>query len=255
MRPPCEIIAQQIGELFTCTVMQDYIRIRTPYLYPDGDFIDIFAHEQNGVITLTDLGETSRWLRMQTVSDKRSIKQEQLIADVCMNHSVEQFRGMLRTRVQERETLPGALTRIAQASLRVSDIVFTFRGRLVETVTDEVADFLMERQIPFQRSETLPGRSGRSWTLDFHTRMPQRSAFISVLATGSRPVARRVAEHALAQWYDLSHLKVGPEPLRFVSLFDDTSDVWTPEDFRLVEGVSDVAFWSRPDEFEQALAA
>jgi len=255
MRSPCEIISQQIGELFTCTVLQDYIRVRTPYLYPDGDFIDIFLSEQNGVMTLTDLGETSRWLRMQTVSDKRSIKQKQLIADVCLNHAIEQFRGMLVTRVQEKESLAAALTRIAQGSLRVSDIVFTFRGRLIETVTDEVADFLAERQIPFQRSETMPGRSGRPWTLDFHTRTLELSAFVSVLATGSRSAARRVAEHALAQWYDLSHLKVGPEALKFVSLFDDTSDVWTPEDFRLVEDVSDVAFWSRPDEFAQALAA
>ena len=211
--------------------------------------------ETGGVTPLTDFGETFRWLRMQTVSDKRSIKQRQLIADVLINHSVEQFRGMLMTRVQQQETLALAVTRLAQASLRVSDLVFTFRGRLVETITDEVADFLSERQVPYERSENILGRSGRPWTIDFHTRMPQRSTFVSVLSTGSRGATKRISEHVLAQWYDLSHLRIGPEPLKFISLFDDTSDVWANEDFRLVEQVSDVALWSAPDEFHRVLAA
>lgn len=75
------------------------------------------------------------------------------------------------------------------------------------------------------------------------------------MSTGSRAAARGVAEHVLAAWFDLSHLQVGPEALRFVSLFDDTLDVWTPEDFRLVEPLSEVTRWSRPDEFAEKLAA
>ena len=38
-----------------------------------------------------------------------------------------------------------------------------------------------------------------------------------------------------------------------LSLFDDTVNVWGEEDFRLVESVSDICRWSRPDEFEEAL--
>jgi len=56
-------------------------------------------------------------------------------------------------------------------------------------------------------------------------------------------------------WYDLSHLQMGPEALRFVSLFDDTLDVWTPEGFHLVEELSEVSRWSRPDELAEKLAA
>ncbi|AIA55747.1 hypothetical protein Acaty_c1888 [Acidithiobacillus caldus ATCC 51756] len=43
--------------------------------------------------------------------------------------------------------------------------------------------------------------------------------------------------------------------LTFVSLFDDTEDVWQDEDFRLVQDLSTVARWSRPDEFETDLRA
>jgi hypothetical protein len=59
----------------------------------------------------------------------------------------------------------------------------------------------------------------------------------------------------LAAWYNLSHLQMRPEAVRFVSLFDDTLDVWSPEDFRLVEELSEVSRWSRPDELAEKLAA
>ena len=91
MSSPCALIAQQVGELFVCTPHDKYTGIRTPYLYPDGDVIDLFLRESNGSLTLTDLGETLRWFRMQTTSMRRSPKQSQVIEDICLNHGVELF--------------------------------------------------------------------------------------------------------------------------------------------------------------------
>ncbi len=89
----------------------------------------------------------------------------------------------------------------------------------------------------------------------FLTRTPDRSSLVCVLATGSKAAARPVTEHVLATWHDLSHMQAGPESLQLVSLFDDTTDVWAPEDFRLLETISSVARWSRPDEFGELIAA
>jgi hypothetical protein len=41
--------------------------------------------------------------------------------------------------------------------------------------------------------------------------------------------------------------------MRFISLFDDELDVWAPEHFGLVEDVSEIAYWSRKDEFAELL--
>jgi len=252
---PCKQIEEKIGELFTCSEVNGYVRIRTPYLYPDGDVIDVFLSEKNGSYTLTDLGETLGWLKTQTVAPKRSPKQRQLISDVCLTHGVELFRGMLTVRLRSPDDVTEALVRLSQAAVRVADLWFTFRTRAVESITDEVAELLSERQIAFDHSEKLLGRSGRVWTVDFHTRHAAKSSLVYVLSTGSRAAARAVAEHVLAAWYDLSHLKIGPQTLNFVSLFDDTLDIWTHEDFKLVSDLSDVTFWSRPDEFIERLAA
>lgn len=250
----CEVLRMRLGELFTCTVYGPYQRVRTPYLYPDGDNIDLFCKSEDGVITVTDLAETTRWLRMQSVAVRRSPKQRQLIEDACLTHGIEFYRGMLQARCRQDESLAAVVTRVAQAALRVSDLWFTFRSRAVESITDEVADLLMERELSFARSEKLAGRSGRSWNVDFHVRTPIRSSLIYVLSTGNRSAARSVTEHVVAAWYDLNHLAAGPEALRFISLFDDAADVWAEEDFRLVEELSSIARWSRPDEFERLLS-
>lgn len=257
MKPLCTLIQEQMGELFHCLEVGDYIRIRTPFMYPDGDYIDIFWENTNSdeTITLSDLGETVRWLKMQTISPRRSAKQNQLIQDICLIQGVEFFRGMLHARYRPGENLALAITRLSQAALRTADIWFTFRTRFVESMTDDVAEYLTDIHIPYQRNVTLPGRSGKSWPIDFHTRTPKRSSLVHVLSTGSRGATRRITDHVVAGWHDLSQLKVGPEALHFVSLFDDTSDVWSDEDFRQLEDLSEIARWSEPNQFAQILNA
>lgn len=252
---PCEVIAQGLGALFTCALVNGYTRIRTPFLYPDGDVIDLFVSDQDGVLTVTDLGETLRWLKMQSLSTRRSPRQQKLIEDVALNHGLEVFRGMLLARAHTPGQLTEVIMRVAQGAVRVADIWFTLRTRSVESVTDEVEQLLSEREIPFERGEHLVGRSGRAWRPDFHTRAPRQSSLVHVLSTGSRAAAHTVANYVVASWVDLNHLQVGPEAIHFVSLFDDTMDVWSPEDFNLVGNLSVIARWSQPDEFIQAIAA
>ena len=251
----CETLTKNLGALFSCVDVNGFTRIRTPFLYPDGDVIDLFVQNLNGAMTITDLGETLRWLRSQSIAPRRTPKQTKLIEDVCLNHGLEFYKGMLLARVKSDDNLASIAMRVAQGALRVADIWFTMRTRSVESVTDEVELFLGERDFPFQRSQPLIGRSGKTWRPDFHIRMPNRSSLVYVLSTGSRAAARGVVEHVVTSWYDLNNLRVGPESLQFISLFDDTMDVWSTEDFKLLQDLSAVAQWSQPDAFLQTLAS
>ena len=147
----CQNIARNIGGLFTCTEsVNGYVQIRTPYLYPDGDIIDLFYKEQeSGEILLTDFGETTRWLRMQSFAKKRSQKQNKLIDDICQTLGIELFRGMLLVRAKP-ETLADDLTRLAQASIRVADLWFTLRGNLQIPVLEEVNPNQLENWFSWQ---------------------------------------------------------------------------------------------------------
>jgi hypothetical protein len=251
----CEQLRAGLPDLFLCDARGEYVRIRTPYLYPDGDNIDLFCKAQNGVIVVTDLGETTRWLRMQTTSPRRSPKQNALLQDAILNHGVEFYKGMLIARSGASSELAGVALRVAQAALRISDLWFTFRTRSIESVTDEVSDFLVEKGFDFERGEKLPGRSGRVWKPDFHVRATKRSSLVYVLSTGSRSAARGVVSLVHTAFYDLSHLITGPEGYHFISLFDDTTDVWSEEDFNLAGQLSSVTRWSKPDDLVEELEA
>ena len=250
----CQDLLRGIGSLFVCSEHGDYQRIRTPYLYPDGDNIDLFCRIVDDVVTVTDLAETTGWLRMQSPTLRRSPKQRRLIEDACVTHGIEFYRGMLQARCYRSDELAPVVTRVAQAALRVSDLWFTLRTQAVQSITNDVADFLVENEFRFERFERLAGRSGRGWKVDFHVRAESRSSLVQVLSTGNRAAAHSLSAHVLAAWHDLNHLAAGPEALAFVSLFDDTADVWANEDFRLVEPLSVVSRWSRPDEFADVLS-
>ncbi len=251
----CRDFSNGLGALFECVPHGEFTRIRTPFLYPDGDHIDVFCKPQGDIVLVTDLGETTRWLRTQTVTAKRSPKQTAMIHDACVTHNVEFFRGMLTARSRSSEELASVVTRVGQASLRVADLWFTFRTRSFESLTDEVGEYLNERGLPFERGEKIAGRSGRVWTPDFHVRTPHRSSIIYVLSTGSRSAARSIVHYVHTAFYDLNFLATGAEALRFVSLFDDTADIWSDEDFRLAEQLSTIARWSQPAEFVDLLRA
>jgi hypothetical protein len=248
---PCEYLAATSGSLYSCEPFNGYTRIRTPFLYPDGDVIDLFLRDEGTHQRLTDLGETVRWLNVQTPVAKRTTKQTKLLYDTCVTHGIEFFSGALTVRVNEL-TFTDDLSRLAQACMRVSDLWFTFRTRAIETVTEEVAEFLNERHVPFEANETHLGRSTRKWKVDFHTQTPTQSCFVQVLSTGTRGAARRITEHVLGQWYDLHHL-ASATGIRFVSLFDDTLDIWAEDDFNILADLSEVQFWSRPDDFALAI--
>ena len=252
----CLSIGESLPALFECTpAPQEGVRVRTPLMYPDGGMVDVFVLEKGGRFSVTDFGETLGWLRMQSVSARRSSKQNRMVEDTCQTLGVELHRGQLMLRSGSADVLGEAVLRLAQAAVRVSDLWFTLRTRAVETVADEVNDWLLEKEISFDRVVKQYGRSGRNWTIDYQTRTGNRTSLIFLLSTGSRGAARRITEHVLAGCFDLSHLKVSQPRVELVSLFDDTEDVWREEDFNLVEQQSEIARWSRPDEFERILLA
>ena len=252
----CASIAATLPPLFVCSPAPlEGVRVRTPMLYPDGGVVDVFILERGIGYTITDFGEAIGWLGLQSVSRYRSPRQQALIEDACQTLRIEPIHGQLVIHNVTKEDLAESILRVAQGVVRVSDVWFTLRSQAMQATADEVGEWLHEKQIRFERQSSKQGRSMRYWTVDFEIWTGRRTSLVFLLNTGSRGAARRIAEHVLAGCVDLSHLKSSQPDLAFVSLFDDTQDVWCPEDFRLVEEHSQIARWSRPDDFEYILTA
>ena len=253
MTAACESIRATIGSLFSCKEVNGLLRIRTPLLYPDGDVIDLYVQKGIDGESLTDAGETLRWLRSSSLSGKFTDKQKQCIRDVCVTHGVEWYQGELILRIGGNVNLADSVMRLAQACSRVADLWFTFRFYTSRELVQDVAELLDANKIRYEPKTKQKGSSGRDWPVDFHTRTEEASAFVLVLSTGAKSASNRIVEHATAAWVDLRNEPLKQKTLKFVSLFDDSVDVWSPEDYKQVEPFSEVVLWSRPSDFVDAL--
>ena len=237
-------VQRELGELFTYTQEEGYEQVGTPFLYPDGDAIDVFLIFEGDSILVADLGETMRWLCTQSFSMRLSVKQTRLVSDICMTHGVGLHNGVIETRCH-RSDLAHAIMRVAQVASRVADVWLTFRTRTPPSITSQVADYLERHNLPFERSPRQTGHSKRSWYVDFQVHTQKSRLLVNVLSAKNRSAARRITDRVVATWYDLGPVVRG-ESLGFVSIFDDANDIWTIDDFRLVESLSRVSRWSDP---------
>ncbi len=249
----CQSIRDSLPGLFECALTpRDTMQVRTPMLYPDGGIVDVYVRETSDYYVVTDYGDALGWLRMQSASGRLSPKQRLMLDDVVLTQDVDLDKGELKVNCRDIVSLGEAVQRVAQAVVRVSDLWFTFRTRRVQSVADEVDDWLRQRRFEFERSVRRSGRSGLLWTVDYQVITVSHTSLIFLLSSGSRAAARRVSEHVVAGCIDLIHLTES-EGISLVSLFDDTSDVWQPENFNLAESVSRTVMWSRPDDLERVL--
>ena len=251
----CESLRDRLPTLFECTsAPHGSVRVRTPFMYPDGDIVDVFVEERGGESVVTDYGESLGWLQMQSVRDQLTGNQRQMVDDVCLTLGVELDRGQLKLRCANASALSDAIHRLGQAAVRVSDIWFTIRSRAVASVADEVEAWLRERKFDSKMNARRDGRSGRKWTVDYEVVAETQTSHVFLLTTGSQAWARRLSERVVAACTDLSHLTFDKADASFVSLFDDTVNVWARRGFCIVEPFSRIAIWSQPEEFEHVLA-
>ena len=254
----CDTLRLSLPALYECSpAPQEGVRVRTPMMYPDGDLVDVFVLERGSERVVTDHGDALGWLSGRSASGALTATQDAMAQDVCRTQGVELHRGRLLRRCESEAAVADAVQRVALAAVRVADIWFTFRARTQATIGDEVNEWLTakERQLDVERQVKKQGHSSLEWTLDYEVKSEARTSMVFLLSTGTRGAVRRITEHVFTGCADLSHLKADQPNLAFVSLFNDTVDVWREEDFRLVEGVSEIARWSHPDQFEQILKA
>ena len=128
----CSTVGRSLPPLFVCSEAEpEGVRVRTPMLYPDGGVVDVFVLPRGNGYDVTDFGDALGWLWLQSVSPRRSARQEALAQDVCQTLRIELFNDQLTMRGVTQDALGEAVMRVAQAAVRVSD-----RGQAFQTAAD-----------------------------------------------------------------------------------------------------------------------
>ena len=121
-------ISGSVPGLFACSPAPfGRVRVKTPMLYPDGGIVDVFVEKRGATWRLTDLGEALGWLGLQSVSDRRSPEQDEMIEEVCRAFRVTLRGGELELPVAALDDLGDTVLLLAQAVARVADASFLER--------------------------------------------------------------------------------------------------------------------------------
>ena len=255
-----EALQSGLGELYTAEARGELVQITTPYLLPDNDCVTLYCRIEGDAIRVTDLGETCHcWLatEMLAVSDPPNL--DETIDQICADLGVEHVHGEIFVSFSPNgswtNSLAGVVARVTNAVIRVSDLWYTFRPKPSRTVNADVADFLRTRGIAFTRSETHKGCSGDEIAVTFSVDAGEVRSLIMVLDAGIPSLSEIMVESAVKQWMELKHLTKSNGHIQFVTLFDDTSDLWSEKHYQKLKPLSVVAKWSDPENLVKILTA
>lgn len=247
----CERINQTIGKLFVCSPVNEFVQISTPFILPDGSVIDLFLKEKEESYVLTNLGETFGWLYLQTAAYSLSKNQEIIIKDIVITHGVEQFDGMLITRLKKDDNLADAILRLSQAIIRVADTNTKLKVPSFEPITEEVTEFLNKKKLNVERNKKFTGMSGTARSVDFCAHRPHGTTLINTLSTPALRTARMRVDKVFTTWSEISYLK--ESKYNFISLIDDSKNLWNENNITLLNRVSNVVKWSNRDDLQKFL--
>ena len=250
----CETIRSDLPALYECTPTErGDLRVCTPFLFPDRDLVEVFVTLRIDQYLVTDFGHTLGWLRMHSATGRLSASQRELINDLLSTLDVSLHRGQLDVWCNAPSDIADAIHRVGQAVVRIADLWHTFNTRTTRSIADEVDDWLRGRKFGFNRRVKRSGRD-EIWTVDYEITAGSHTSLAYLLSSGSRAGARDARHRVFTGFSDLRQNQLIWPHTSLTSIIDDTQDVWSDEDFALLNQVSRVATWSRPDLLEQTLS-
>lgn len=181
------------------------ISISTPFIDSDFDNIEIFAQiANNNEIHLTDAGYTLFNLESHGISiDNRSKTRKSILNNILsdfgilLNESTHELT--IKTTVDK---FGSAKNRLLQSIFRINDISYLSNSKINSSFNDLVSEMLINSDINFVPSLTIPWHKGSDLHFDFS--IPNNKLGESLIQTTGRPYD---VNQAKIFNYDVSRLK------------------------------------------------
>ncbi|OQX26523.1 MAG: hypothetical protein BWK80_09935 [Desulfobacteraceae bacterium IS3] len=233
------------------TIKNGALRIATPFIYPNGSHIDLFlAHSLDlfDNYILSDAGQTSDYLADMQFNLWATKKRLTLIEDICRSLNVTQSDGQFEILIspEDFEQFYNPIIRLAQACIRIGDLVFTQRLPNSGTFQEEIEEFLAVSHLKYEPDIFLKGDFDNEVKLDF--RVYGENVISLVQSLSSRSNSHIVSNEIFRRWYDLKSYKNSSQ---FVTVYDQTYNTYRDDDIKRLSELSVVLGF--PKEQEQIL--
>lgn len=234
----------------TCDVLTPQsIRMMTPFLYPDGSNIDLFALEQAeeaGQLMITDYGQTRSWLNDIGIDINSNRNRKRMAEHACELLNLEYDGWQIKSPVISLDRVPDTLYRVAQACVRLSDLMFTKRRQLASPFKDDVEEFFTDLSVAFEGASSLVGTSGVLVSVDFVVRGPYQESLVLLIPR----YTHASANETFVRWYELR----ANDAQKLTILNDDLTTLRDDDRGRL-ESLSLVLPWQDREQIREALSA
>ena len=245
---------RELSANFVCREQNGVVWLVTPYRLPDGDLIELIVTSDNsGQFTVTDAGETARYLANHGFDPTASPGAKRVMAEIAARTGVEPALPEIR-KTAPAPKLGEALFDVILACLALGDTLYLSRAYQPTRFVEEVARMLMEAKFVCTRDKRVVGSSGRSYKVHFSITVyedgvPHGEALLHTLTARAPAQAKPVVDAATRMWFDIGNSKWHG------TVLDDRFLGWPTEDVRLLGRLTKVYLWSEREELLKELTA
>lgn len=140
--------------------------IATPFVGLMNDNIEIFVKKENGMIYLSDDGDTLGTLAQMGVNVMKSKSRKNILDRIKLNYNVVIEDGELRTTADEG-TFAERKHSLLSAIQEISDLKYTAKSDVLSMFSEEVGSFMESLDIISTPQFSIQGKTGMNFVFDF----------------------------------------------------------------------------------------
>ena len=242
-----EFIKDSASQLFKCDLLNDLLVITTPFSYPDGDDIELFIEFKRDHLILSDMGETLRYLDTYLLDTTATEKRRTIVQDVINSTNLRLSRGNIYAVIRNPDRLLEAMFNMSQAIIRISDLLYTTKIHTVAVFEEEVKSFLEDNHFSFEQDYQVQTRLNQ-YTFEFAVESKRGLQLMKLINAPKKQNSKPAIDRTLRIWYEIM-TDLGdqfPKQNR-ITLLDDSSYVWNPKDYGVIENLCFVHKWSQKE--------
>lgn len=228
-------------------------RITTPYLSPDGDYIDVLvSQDPTGKYILSDDGAVSDFLYLSGIDlESRNLNRRNLFETILNKNGVAFDNGLLRIDSSSSAFGP-AFQQLVRAIQEAQSLVFSAKETGARTFREEVTSGFNDKGIGYSANIILPGLAKAEHRFDFGRQVRGEQLIIHTLSTANPAYASTLAVQLTWSFLDVRAAK---QQFRGISVIDDSEDVWKGEALTILKAYcDDVVPWSESERLWKLVA-
>jgi len=250
----CNLVIDELlhffSEEFECTSEDNYIIVNTPFMYSDGDHIQLFIQQYENLYVISDLGETAR--KMASFNFNWNTAQiKNLYSHLLKTYDVEGDNHILQIKISTFEGMGYKIFNLLEAIQKKEQLLILRKTIKQRNFQEMVQEYLIGEGFQPEEEHKVTGASGIEYTIDLFINH-KSNILLKTLSTQSDTGDNDQISRIYSTYSDI-HFN-HPYFQRTIIL-DDIETNWTQNQINLIKQVSDaeIGKWSQRSQFSRNL--